>query len=174
MVLSLDIRTARPDDARAIHAIYAPLVENTIISFETDVPSIDEMEDRIRKTLMTHPYLVAVRQGQLAGYAYAGAHRTRSAYRLSVDVSAYVDEATRGKGVGKALYLALFDKLDQAGFHAAFAGIALPNPASEALHRCVGFVPVGIYKEVGFKFGTWHDVRWWQRLVAPKPVPQND
>lgn len=172
--MSLDIRTARPDDAGAILAIYAPLITDTIISFETDVPSIEEMEGRIRNTLETHPYLVAEHQGELAGFAYAGPHRTRNAYRLSVDVTVYVAEAARGKGIGKALYSALFENLGEAGYHAAFAGIALPNPASEALHRSVGFEPVGTYKEVGFKFGTWHDVRWWQRLVVPAAAPQND
>ncbi len=164
--MSLTIRAARSGDAGAIHAIYAPLVENTIISFESQVPSIDEMARRIRATLKTHPYLVAERNGRIAGYAYAGPHRTRNAYRQSVDVSVYVAEAARGLGMGKALYTDLFGELAKAGFHAAFAGIALPNPQSEALHRSVGFVPVGTYKEVGFKFGTWHDVRWWQRLVA--------
>lgn len=172
--MSLDIRTARSDDAGAILAIYAPLVTDSIISFETDVPSIEEMEGRIRNTLKTHPYLVAEHQGRLAGFAYAGPHRMRNAYRLSVDVTVYVAEAARAKGVGKALYSVLFERLGGAGYHAAFAGIALPNPASEALHRSVGFEPVGTYKEVGFKFGTWHDVRWWQRLVVPVPVPKND
>ena len=166
MSLSLDIRTARPEDAAAIHAIYAPIVEHTIISFETDVPSVQDMESRIRNTLQTHPYVVAELEGRFCGYAYAGPHRTRSAYRRSVDVTVYVAEASRGMGVGKALYAQLFEELAQTGYHAAFAGITLPNPASEALHRSVGFEPVGIYKEVGFKFGTWHDVRWWQRLVG--------
>ena len=172
--MPLDIRTARPDDAAAIQTIYAPMVEHTVISFETEVPSVEDIEGRIRKTLQTHPYLVAEHEGQFSGFAYAGPHRTRGAYRLSVDVTVYVAEAVRGMGAGKALYRVLFDKLAEAGYHAAFAGITLPNPASEALHRSAGFEPVGIYKEVGFKFGTWHDVRWWQRLVDGPAAPPID
>lgn len=166
MSASVAIRPVRLADAGAIQAIYAPLVENTTISFETTIPTVADMKGRIRACRKTYPYLVAERRGVVVGYAYAGSHRTRVAYRHSVDVSVYVVEAARGSGIGKALYMELFGKLARAGFHAAFAGIALPNPASEALHQSVGFEPVGIYREVGFKFGTWHDVRWWQRLLA--------
>lgn len=122
----------------------------------------------------THTYLVAERQGDLAGYACAGPHRTREANRHSVDVSVHVAETARRLGIGKVLYTELFGSLAQAGFHAAFAGIALPNTASEALHYRAGFAPVGVYKEVGFKFGTWHDVRWWQRLVSGPPFADPD
>lgn len=174
MSSSAAIRPVRMADAGAIQAIYAPPVENTTISFETTIPSVAEMESRIRAHQETYPYLVAERQGVVVGYAYAGSHRTREAYRHSVDVSVYVAGTARGSGLGKALYQALLGKLAQANFHAAFAGIALPNPASEALHRSVGFEPVGIYREVGFKFGTWHDVRWWQRLLTGPVAPGRD
>ncbi len=117
------------------------------------------------RTLEAYPYLAAERQGRLLGYAYAGPHRTRPAYRRSVDVTAYVAEEARGEGIGKALYGELLAALAEAGYHAAFAGIALPNPASEALHKAAGFELVGTYREVGFKFGRWHDVAWWQRLI---------
>jgi L-amino acid N-acyltransferase YncA len=101
----------------------------------------------------------------LLGYAYASPHRTREAYRTSVDVAVYVSDAAKGRGVGKALYAALFEALATQGYHAAYAGITIPNPASEALHRAVGFIPVGIYREVGWKMGGWRDVGWWQRLL---------
>jgi L-amino acid N-acyltransferase YncA len=159
------IRPARKDDAGAIQVIYAPLVEHTAISFEETAPTVAGIAGRIVSTLKTHPYLVAEQDGLVVGYAHAGPHRTRAAYRYSVDVSAYVSETARGLGIGKILYCKLFEALAQGGFHAAFAGIALPNPASVALHRSAGFVPVGIYRQVGFKFGRWHDVGWWQRLV---------
>ncbi len=102
----------------------------------------------------------------LLGYAYGSRHRERSAYRTSADVTAYVAESTRRAGVGRAMYVELLAQLKRKGFHAAFGGIALPNQASIALHESVGFTPVGVYREVGFKLGRWHDVGWWQRILT--------
>lgn len=161
----LSIRAARTTDADSIHAIYAPIVERTIISFEEVAPTIDEVAKRIAATSRDYPYLVAEHGGLFAGYAYASEHRTRAAYRSSVDVTVYIAEAARRAGVGKALYAVLLPDLAARGFHAAFAGIALPNPGSIALHERVGFTSLGIYREVGSKFGSWHDVGWWQRLL---------
>ena len=116
-------------------------------------------------TLPEHPWLVAERD-HVVGYAYAASHGSRAAYRWSTDVSVYVDQAARGQGVGRALYRALFKVLDLQGFREAFAGITLPNGASVALHESLGFVPVGIYRQVGWKLGAWHDVGHWQRRIA--------
>lgn len=165
MLAEISIRSATPGDAPDIQAIYAPIVEHTVISFEEIVPSVEDMAQRIEETLKTHPYLVAENEGTVIGYAYGSKHRTRSAYRTSADVTVYVAEQARGSGVGKLLYRHLLDALAKGGYHAAFAGITLPNPASVGLHEAVGFVPVGIYKEVGSKFGQWHDVGWWQRIL---------
>jgi phosphinothricin acetyltransferase len=110
------------------------------------------------------------RAGQILGYAYAGAHRARPAYRWSVDVSAYVAEGGRRQGIGRMLYERLLLLLQRQGYHAAFAGIALPNPASVGLHEAVGFVPLGVYRDVGFKLGAWHDVGWWQRRIGDRPA----
>lgn len=159
------LRGATAEDAGDLLAIYAPIVENTAISFEEVPPSGEEMAARILGTLERYPFLVAEREGRAVGYAYAGPHRTRAAYRRSVDVSAYVAETARGLGIGRALYGALLGDLASRDFHAAFAGIALPNPASVAFHRAMDFEPVGVYREVGFKFGRWHDVGWWQRRL---------
>jgi L-amino acid N-acyltransferase YncA len=164
-------------DAAAVAAIYAPSVESTVISFEEVVPSVEQTRGRIEATLHRWPWLVFEEGGDVLGYAYAGKHRERAAYRWSVDVSAYVGEHARGRGIGRALYLALFRVLREQGFHHAFAGITLPNDASIALHRSVGFAPVGIYREVGFKFGAWRDVSWWECPIAPpgtaprEPIP---
>jgi phosphinothricin acetyltransferase len=127
------------------------------------------MRERITKTLAELPWLVSEdAQGKVSGYVYASKHRERPAYRWSVDVSAYVREDARGQGVGKRLYPALFAELAALGYVQAFAGIALPNQASLALHASVGFQPIGIYRKVGFKLGAWHDVGWWQKeLRAP-------
>lgn len=166
-------RDATEADAAGIQAIYAPVVRETIISFETDEPTASEMARRIRTITAHHPWLVAVDPagGDLvAGYAYATKHRERAAYAWSVDVSVYVAASHRSRGVGKNLYHALFRRLADLGYVNAFAGVALPNHASIALHTSVGFEPVGIYRHVGFKFGAWHDAAWFQRLLRPLPA----
>lgn len=158
-------RRARRDDAGGICAVYTPIVERTAISFETVAPSPAEMEARIASVLDTHDWRVAEADGIIAGYAYASAHRSREAYRYSAEVSAYVHEDYRGRGLGAALYHDLFESLETLGFHALFAGVALPNPPSIALHRALGFRSIGVFAEVGFKFDAWHDVSWWQRRL---------
>ncbi|VWX54591.1 arsinothricin resistance N-acetyltransferase ArsN1 family B [Novosphingobium sp. 9U] len=159
------VRSAHVNDAADVRSIYAPIVETTAISFEEVAPSLAEVAARIEATLEHYPYLVAERDGSVVGYAYAGQHRTRAAYRWSVDVSIYVADAAQRSGVGRALYKQLLTELAGMGFHAAFAGIAMPNEASVALHESLGFIPVGLYREVGYKLGTWQDVGWWQRLL---------
>jgi len=161
----ISLRQATPGDGAAVAAIYRPIVEQTAISFEEVPPSADELAGRIAQVLERYPYLVAARNDRVIGYAYAARHMERAAYRWSVNVSAYVAEGFRGAGVGRRLYEALFETLAERGFHMAMAGITLPNEASVKLHEGMGFKPVGIYREVGFKFGRWHDVGWWQRLV---------
>jgi phosphinothricin acetyltransferase len=165
----MSIRVATPQDAQAVLDIYAPVVRDTAISFELEPPSIDEMRNRIVDTLQRLPWLVSVgAQGLVDGYAYASKHRERPAYQWAVDVTAYVREEARGQGVGKRLYARLLEVLVELGYFQAFAGIALPNQASVGLHEAVGFVPVGVYRNVGFKLGAWRDVGWWQReLRAP-------
>ena len=166
----LQLRVATPGDAAGIAAIYAPIVERTAISFEVEAPSDAAMGRRIEQSQDRWPWLVAV-DGDILGYAYAGEHRTRAAYRWSVDVSVYVTENARRRGVGRRLYGALFAVLREQGFYNAFAGIALPNEPSLELHRAVGFTPVGVYRNVGYKFGAWRDVAWWQRqLLPPSPA----
>jgi len=163
------IRLAQEADAAPIRAIYAPIVLETFISFETVVPTEDEMRERIRRTVAQYPWLVADDAGSIAGYAYASPHRARSAYQWSVDVSAYVHPDYRRRGIGSGLYAAVFAVLAQQGYINAYAGIALPNPASVGLHESLGFEPVGIYQHVGYKLGAWHDVGWWGLALQPPP-----
>ncbi|MEO1476527.1 MAG: arsinothricin resistance N-acetyltransferase ArsN1 family B [Pseudomonadota bacterium] len=165
---------ASPNDGDRLATIYAPIVEGTAISFETQAPSGEEMAERISETLITHPWLVCEDDRGIAGYAYGCPHRSRSAYRWSCDVSVYVSEHARGKGVGRKLYETLFSLLKQQGFVRAHAGIVLPNAASVGLHEACGFEPIGIYRTVGYKFGQWHDVGWWARpLGDPGPDPSD-
>ena len=159
------VRLARADDAAACAAIYRPAVENSWVSFEEVAPDAAAMRDRIVSTGATHPWLV-YEDDAVLGFAYASKHRERAAYRWSVDVSVHVDAGARRRGVGRALYAVLFRILERQGFHRAYAGIALPNDASIALHRAAGFNYVGVYTEVGFKNGAWGDVTWWQRPIA--------
>lgn len=167
------IRTATPADAEAIAAIYAPIVRDTTISFELEVPDAAEMRARIERTLQTMPWLVSLDdQGRVNGYVYAGKHRERAAYQWAVDVTAYVREDARGQRVASRLYARLFELLAGLGYCQAFAGIALPNAASIALHESMGFRPIGVYREVGFKFGAWRDVGWWQRRLRDDAQPQ--
>lgn len=156
------IRLAGESDAEAMAAIYRPIVENTTISFESVAPSAEAMARRLADVAAAHPWIVCERAGQLAGYAYASPHRARAAYRWSVDTSVYVAAAHQRAGVGRGLYAALFAILRAQRYINAFAGIALPNPASVGLHESLGFETIGVFRRVGFKHGVWHDVGWWQ------------
>lgn len=159
------IRPAVSADASGCAAIYAPFVGDSFVSFETEAPDAAEMARRIAEYGASHAWLVAEAGGHVIGYAYASPHRTRAAYASSCDVAVYVDPAHGRQGIGRALYAALLPRLKDSGFHAAFAGIALPNAGSVGLHEAMGFTPVGIYREVGWKLGAWRDVGWWQRLL---------
>jgi L-amino acid N-acyltransferase YncA len=172
-----DIRFALDHDAAGVAAIYRPIVEATPISFETEAPDAAAIGRRMRETQATHPWLVCEWEGDIAGYAYASAHRVRAAYQWSADTSVYVRQDHRGRGVGRGLYASLLALLRLQGFVNAYAGITLPNAGSVGLHEAVGFTPVGVYQRVGYKLGAWHDVGWWQlalqphRLTPPPPLP---
>jgi L-amino acid N-acyltransferase YncA len=160
------VRPAVAADAAACAAIYAPHVTDGWTSFELVAPDAAEMARRISAYQAAHDWLVAAdASGTIAGYAYASQHRTREAYATSVDVAVYVADGWQGQGIGRLLYADLLPRLADRGYHAAFAGIALPNDASEGLHRALGFTLVGVYREVGWKMGAWRDVAWWQRLL---------
>ncbi|MGD9736669.1 MAG: N-acetyltransferase family protein [Solirubrobacterales bacterium] len=167
------IRDADPErDAAACAAIYAPSVEDSVISFELRAPDPEEIAARMRRYQRTHPWLVAERGGEVVGYAYACEFNPRPAYRWSASVSVYVVADEHRRGVGRALYRELFARLRLQGFRMACAGITLPNPASEALHTRLGFAPVGVFREIGWKDGGWHDIGWYQLELAPTPDGQ--
>jgi phosphinothricin acetyltransferase len=168
---TVGVRLATAEDAEAVRSVYAPVVKSSAISFEITPPTTTEMNERITTTLRTYPWLVAVddADGEVTGFAHAAEHRSRPAYQWSVDVSVYVGSDARGGGVGRLLYRALLEILERQGFTSAFAGIALPNPASVRLHRAMGFRPIGVYRSVGYKLGAWHDVAWWQHPLGSRP-----
>jgi L-amino acid N-acyltransferase YncA len=168
--MNFELRLATRDDAAAVAEIYRPFVASTPISFEVEPPDGQEMLRRIVETLPTHPWLICEHRGDVVGYAYAGRHRERAAYRWSVDTSVYVHSAFHRRGIGRGLYTSLFRILVAQGFVTAYAGITLPNPGSVALHESCGFESVGVYRNPGFKLGRWHDVGWWQRVLQIPPA----
>ena len=163
------IRHADPEgDGAACAAIYAPNVSDGVASLEERAPEPHEMAERIRIVSATHPWLVAEIDGEVAGYAYGSRHHDRAAYRWSADVTVYISAAHRRRGVGRALYGALFGLLERQNIYELCAGVTLPNEGSVALHESLGFVPVGVYRDVAFKFGRWHSVGWWQMSLRAR------
>ena len=132
------------------------------------------MAERIATGSRAYPWLVAERDGRVAGYAYGSQHRTRASYRWAVDVTVYVDTSLHRSGVGRELYEALLELLARQRYHVACAGITLPNDASVGLHEAVGFEPVGVYRDIGFKHGEWRSVGWWQRRLLPAGSPPEE
>lgn len=166
------IRLASPADAAGVHAIYAPVVRDTPISFEWEVPSEAEIAGRIAKVLAERPWLVYERAGEVLGYVYASTFRDRAAYQWGPEVSVYVRSDAHRRGLARGLYTALFDVLRLQGYCTVIAGATVPNPPSERLHQEMGFRALGHYPAAGFKFGRWHDVAlWYMRLreLPPKP-----
>ncbi len=164
----VDVRPAARADAPAIQAIYTPVVVDSAVSFEEAPPEAAEIARRMLSQPRL-PWLVATRADVVVGCAYAAVHRTRRAYRWSVDCSVYLHEQERGRGTGSRLYQQLFIELRNLGYVEVFAGIALPNDASVGIHEAMGFVPVGVFQRVGFKHGSWRDVGWWQLELVPPP-----
>lgn len=174
------IRVATPADGEAVRSIFAPFVESTAVSFEVEPPTGSEMAGRIETTVRTYPWLVCEVEDGVVGYAAAGALRSSPPYEWTVELSIYVAERVRRSGVGRALYASLFAVLDLQGYRDAYAVTTLPNPASVGFHERMGFEPVGLFPEVGYTQGRWHDIRWWRRPIGEKsaapqrPTPLSD
>ncbi len=167
-------RFATPSDGAAISRIYAPFVDGSAVSFEMEPPTGEEMARRIEKLWPSHPWIVAESADGVIGYAYGSPYRERRAYQWAVEVTVYLHEAARGKGLGRKLYEALLELLTWQGFTKAYGVVTLPNPASAALHEAVGFRPFAVYRDIGFKNGAWHDVGWWECDLAPAKTPMPD
>ena len=160
------VRPAGPADGEALARIYNHYVTRTAVSFEEQPVAAAELARRVADSRAASlPWLVAEEAGRVLGYAYAVKWKVRSAYRFSVEVGVYLDPKALRRGLGTSLYDRLFPLLEARGVHSALAGIALPNPASVALHEKFGFKQAALYREVGFKFGRWIDVGTWQRIL---------
>lgn len=156
------IRSATANDAPEIVRIYNHYIEHSTITFEESVVTVETMADRIRNVVSSWPWLVFEESGRLVGYAYATEWNGRCAYRYSAESSIYLDPNSCGRGIGLRLYQALLALLYQRELHTVIGGIALPNDASIALHEKLRFKKVAHFSEVGFKFGRWIDVGYWQ------------
>ncbi|HHV59077.1 MAG TPA: N-acetyltransferase [Clostridiaceae bacterium] len=162
MIKSIKIRLAAVDDSNAILQIYAPYITNTAITFECKVPAMAEFRESMVNIQTYYPWLVCEIDNQIAGYAYASSFNEREAYQWSVDYSVYIAPEYHGRNIGKALYFALSETLKLQGFYNAYAIVTLPNIKSERLHESFGFKPVGVCHNAGYKFGRWHDVKWYE------------
>ncbi|WP_085808813.1 arsinothricin resistance N-acetyltransferase ArsN1 family B [Sphingomonas sp. TZW2008] len=162
------IRAARPSDAAAIAAIYAPHVLTGTVSFETEAPDADAIVARMAAAGDVYPWLVPADGETVLGYAYAGRFRERAAYRFAVETTIYLADAVQRRGIGRRLYGALLEDLRGRGFTQAIGVIALPNDASVALHEALGFRAAGRFAAVGCKFGRWVDVGYWQCALADR------
>lgn len=167
----MNIRLAHKNDAAALLAIYNSYVENTAITFECKVPSVAEFVNRIERTLERYPYLVAEEEGVILGYAHASTYYGREAYNWAVELSVYVTDENRGRGIGKQLYDKLEEILEQQGFVHFLACIALPNDASISFHKKRGYQQVAHFPKIGYKFDCWHDTVWLQKSLDKPARP---
>ena len=163
--LPVIVRPVTLKDAAAVAAIYNHYVLHTIVTFEEEAISTAEMKARIKEITAVLPFFVAVEKGSVVGYAYANKWKSRCAYRFSVESTVYLAPAAAGRGLGTQLYTALLAALRKLGRHGIIAGVALPNPASVALHEKLGFAKIGHFKEVGWKQNQWIDVGYWELLL---------
>lgn len=163
------IRAASPADAPAIAAIYATYVESSAATFEEDAPTAADFVVRMTSRPRL-PWLVAEDpDGRVLGFAYASPHHVRTAYRWSVNCSVYLHESAQGRGIAAALYRDIIDAVRDLGYVSLFAGIALPNDASVALHERLGFRRIGVFPVSGFKLGAWREVGWWWLPLRDPP-----
>ena len=160
--ISRSVRSASAHDAAACVAIYRPYVENTAISWEIEVPSVDEMASRIASAQKAHEWLVLEHDGQVIGFAYGHALHCAPSYQWSVETGIYVSGDHHRAGGGRTLYVEVLHRLTDRGYRRVFAGITQPNKASNAFHRSFGFRDAGLYRRVEWKHGSWHDVAWMQ------------
>lgn len=167
----MPLRLVTPADAPAILAIYTPYILDTAITFEEAVPTEEEFVRRVRSVLEQYPYLAMEENGEILGYAYASRVRSRAAYDWSAELSVYVRQDCRGRGVGRRLYGCLLELLTLQHVHLAYGVVALPNEESHGLHMALGFRLLERFPEMGYKMGAWWDIGWYEKVLYPAQVP---
>jgi phosphinothricin acetyltransferase len=168
------LRMATMQDAVSILNIYRPYIENSAITFETELPALQKFKKRIAAIMAKYPYIVCCINNKIVGYAYAHRYRERAAYQWNAELSIYMQEDFSGRKIGAALYHALIKILQLQHIQNVYGCITTPNPASEKFHRDFGFSLVGICRKVGYKCGQWQDVAWYEKFIgihANPPVP---
>jgi phosphinothricin acetyltransferase len=165
------IRTARDEDAAAIHAIYAPSITDGVATFETGLPGVDAMRERVRTRLQHYPWLVWEEAGEVLAYAYAGRFRERAAYDWIAETSIYVRADAHRRGIARKLYGVLLDVMRLQGINQAVGVITLPGTVSVAMHEAMGFTHAGVWRQSGYKLGQWWDVGVWQKELQPAANP---
>lgn len=168
------IRIAQESDAPALLEIYAPFVTNTAVTFDIEPPTLAEFIQKMNKIKEEAPYLVFEQEGNVLGYAYASSHRQRAAYRWTRELSVYIHEEAKSKKCGTALYTSLLELLRCQNYRTVLAGITLPNIPSVNFHERLGFYPVGVYDNIGFKLGKSHRVGWWQLMLQEDKEPARE
>lgn len=168
------IRIAQESDASALLEIYAPFVVNTAITFDVQTPTLEEFVQKMKHIKQEAPYLVYEHEGEVLGYAYASSHRQRAAYRWTRELSVYIREDAKSKKCGTALYTSLLELLRCQNYRTVLAGITLPNIPSVNFHERLGFYPVGVYDNIGFKLGKSHRVGWWQLMLQEPQEPAKE
>jgi L-amino acid N-acyltransferase YncA len=171
------IRLITPADAEEALAVYAPYVLNTAISFEYEVPSVEDFTDKIKKISSQYPWLVCEYDRSIIGYAYGSMHRDRTAYQWSPESTIYMSEAFHRRGIARILYTSLLSLLRLQGYYSVYAGVLSSNTKSVSFHKATGFEEIGIYKNIGYKLGQWHSNLWFQlflqeHIVNP-PLPKS-
>lgn len=166
------IRIAEKEDTESIWRLYQPYVDNTVISFEYEMPSKEAFEKRIVTTLEQYPYLVCVEGTTILGYAYAGRVRGREAYDWAAELSVYVHRDYHGKGIGSNLYCKLMNLLQRQGIRTVYGCVTCPNVKSDQLHHALGFHEAGKWHHCGFKQGKWLDVIWYEKIIGSSERPE--
>ncbi|MBS5215251.1 MAG: N-acetyltransferase [Clostridiales bacterium] len=167
------IRAAQKKDLQAMLDIYAPYVKNTAVTFEYDIPSIEEFEKRFQKITNFFPWLVYEEESKVLGYAYAGTFHERKAFQWDAELSIYLSEEAHRRGIGKKLYLELFSILEEQGIYTVYAHITYPNDDSIAFHKAMGFQKTAHFPKTGYKMGKWRDTIFMEKHLKELPdVPK--
>lgn len=164
-MMDIKMRMARETDASGILGIYAPYIKDTVITFEYEIPTLNEFKNRIRKISADYPYLVCTLDEKIIGYAYSYRHKERAAYQWNVELSVYIDNSYLNYGLGKAFYTALIEISKLQNIKNIYGGVTYPNKNSEKLHEYFSFKKLGVYHNTGYKFGKWHDVTWFEKNI---------